>query len=642
MNICFVTNELHPFRPGGIGRLMYNFAVQNRDTSSNRCKFFFLVPSSDIKDTAELEDFYERNNLGIVVNTPTEFSFLGAREGKLFQSLWDDYTASGFIRKSIEYYNGLIYLEAKYGITLDVIEFPDYGGWGFTTLSAKRAGLRFVDTKIAVRLHSTAGIIRDAEPFYHKKGPAQQSFNELERQCIGMADLVVSHLPVITDVNQQFYQFDAAWKDHVIHEFPPIFLDKDEVFAIKSDGSIQDFIFSSRLQPFKRPDLFIKAAIIFLDRHPDYPGKFYVASYGWDKKYIDWLVSLVPERHLKMVLFIFSADANVRNRLLQQSIVVIPSNYESLCVFAYESALRGTKLILNGECLAFGKTPYWKDGENCLLFDGSAEHLADIYEKALSLATPRLKPLPESLCYWHKKQLPEPAVGKEPTDGKLAVIVYGCNPLAKANERLFELSGLIGSPKFELHLIINAKHQRTLAFKVPEQVNIHFCSWDVPNPNYIKTLLGNLKADYVAFSPPNGHVTPEFYTRAQNALNLYQDLSIVTSHVRALTDVDAFKNQDWQAGNRDDYGGEGWAKLSVGGAPSLALIQTNIVSEYSCFRLNDIDYAAIHEESGELFLPLLLNGAIRNGTKVLVIPKLYITELPSQTAYLSESNLVEV
>lgn len=637
MNICFITNELHPFKPGGIGRLMYNFAVQNRDNETKRCNFFFLIASTDVHDTAELEDFYEKNNLGVVVATPRDFSFLGELESKMFEAVANDYGVNGFIRKSVEYYNGLLYLEAKFGVKLDVIEFPDYGGWGFTTLSAKRAGLSFTDAQIVVRLHSTAGLIQDAEPFYHRKGIGECSFSELERQCIEQADLVVSHLQVITDINQTFYGFDDNWKADVVHEFPPIFLEEEEIFEVSADEKVQDFIFSSRLQPFKRPDLFVKAAVIFLDRRTDYPGKFYVVSYGWDYRYINWLKQLVPERHQESVLFILSASASLRNKLLQQSIVVIPSNYESLCVFAYESALRGTKLILNRECLAFGKAAYWEDGKNCLLFDGTAENLADVYEKALAAPKPVIKTLPDSLCFWHLDQLPVKIKNKKANrQGALAIIVYGLTSLAKANERIFQLSGLLGNPKIELHLIINVKYAQSLIEKKPDNLHIHYCSWDHPNPTYIKQLLGKIKTDYAAFSPAKGHVAPEFYALAHSALNANHEISIVTSQVRAFSQ-EQLANQNWQEGDRDEYGSPGWSKLTVGGAPSVANLQVDVVSEFSCFRLNDINYNDIHEESGEYFLPLLLNKAIRNGARVLVIPKLLITELPSEQGYLNES-----
>ncbi|MFI3154965.1 MAG: glycosyltransferase [Methylococcaceae bacterium] len=636
MNVCFITNELHPFKPGGIGRLLYNFAVQNRDRGNGRCNFFFLVSSTDVPDTDSLEEYFAEHDLGTVVATPKTFSFLGEYENRLFEAIAQGHSGPGRVRTSIEYYNGLLYLEAKYGIKLDLIEFPDFAAWGFAALNAKRAGLAFANARIVVRLHSTQGIIYDAEPFYHPKGLGERSMMELERQCVEQADMLVSHLPVITQANQKYYAFGQAWSDKVVHEFPPIFLEDEEIFAVNADAKTQNFIFSSRIQPFKRPDLFIKAAALFLDRQAEFQGKFYMVSYGWDERYISWLKGLIPQRHSKKVLFIFNAEANLRNRLLQESIVVVPSNYESLCVFAYESALRGSKLILNRQCLAFGEVDYWREGENCLQFDGTAEDLACVYEQALAAPAPVIKPLPESLCFWHKPDLPPLVTAANKTDGKLAVIGYGFTSLAQVNERLFELASLLNDGRFELHLILNVSYKQAVAIKLPQTVKLHYCAWDIPNPGYIKSLLTGLDADYLAFSPPDGQVAAEFYSLARNALDRHADLSIVTSQVRMFKEEE-LKNSLWQEGNRDDYGVDGKAKISIGGAPSLVGLDMNIVSQYSCLRLSEVDLAKIHEESADFFLPLLLNGAIAKKAGTLVIPKLLITEYPNQKAFLNET-----
>lgn len=636
MNVCFITNELHPFKPGGIGRLLYNFAVQNRDRSNGRCNFFFLVSSTDVPDTDSLVEYFAEHDLGTVVATPKIFSFLGEYENRLFAAIPPGHSGQGRVRTSMEYYNGLLYLEAKYGIKLDLIEFPDFAAWGFATLSAKRAGLAFADARIIVRLHSTQGIIYDAEPFYHPKGLGERSMMELERQCVEQADMLVSHLPVITQANQKYYAFEQAWSAKVVHEFPPIFLEDEEIFTVNAETGAQNFIFSSRIQPFKRPDLFIKAAAIFLDRQPEYQGKFYMVSYGWDERYIGWLKGLIPQRHSKKVLFIFNAEANLRNRLLQESIVVIPSNYESLCVFAYESALRGSKLILNRQCLAFGEVDYWTEGENCLQFDGTAEDLACVYETALAAPAPLIKPLPESLCFWHKPNLPAPVQIAGKKGSKLAVIGYGFTSLAQANERLFELASLLNDDRFELHLVLNAGYKQAVAIKLPKTVKLHYCSWDVPNPDYIKSLLTGLDADYLAFSPAGGQVAAEFYSLARNALDQHTDLSMITAQIRMLKEEE-LKSFLWQEGNRDDYGVDGKAKISIGGAPSLVGMDMHIVSQYSCFRLSEVDLTKIHEESADFFLPLLLNRIIAKKAKTLVIPKLLITEYPSQKAFLNET-----
>src|SRR5690606_1578416 len=125
------------------------------------------------------------------------------------------------------------------------------------------------------------------------------------------------------------------------------------------------------------------AAVLFLERHPGHAGCFRLVSYGWDETYIAGLRALVPEPLKEKVLFVFGASPAEREAHLARSIVVVPSDYESLCLFAFEACRMGCSVILNGRCPAFGETSRWRDEENCLLFDGSVEDRAAAMEKAL-------------------------------------------------------------------------------------------------------------------------------------------------------------------------------------------------------------------------------------------------------------------
>lgn len=642
MNVCFITNELHPFKPGGIGRLMYNFAVQNRDRKEGRCNFFFLVSSLEVHNVAELADYFEQHDLGTVVATPNAFSGLGKDESYQFwKILPNEYSDAAFVRKGIEYYNGLLFLESHYGVKLDVIEFPDYGAWGFATLAAKRAGLHFQDARIAVRLHSTGGIIHDAEPFYHQKDRGNRAFFELERQCVVDADIVVSHLECITQANADFYGLGDDWRRKVVLEFPPIFLEEDEYFPTAGPIAEPNFIFSSRIQPFKRPDLFVKAGVMFLDAHPDYAGRFLVVSYGWDQAYIRWLRDLVPQRLQGRILFLINAEADLRNKLLADAITVVPSNYESLCVFAYENALRGSRQILNRECLAFGKGPYWQDGENCLMFDGTAEDLARACERALGMQPPTVRPLPDSLCYWHLPALPPvqraPAAGK----GRVALVGFGFTALAQVNEVLIELAPALAAGELEFHAVVGSEFASMQAFGLPASVHVHRAPWAVPGPEFFNGLLRGIDAEYVAFVSPALCVDPRFYRTARAALDADAGLAIVTSHRHLFTDADV-KDARWQEGNRDAFGGEGYVQVSIGSAPTLAAWSLDVVSPHSCCRREVFLANPFKEESGSYFLKVSLTAAVRGGARVLVMPTLAIREiqLPPATQFLSEQSVL--
>lgn len=87
-------------------------------------------------------------------------------------------------------------------------------------------------------------------------------------------------------------------------------------------------------------------------------------------------------RFRSRVTFIDNANEAERSAYLARSVVVVPSDYESLCLFAFESAQMGRPVVLNGRCSAFGENPRWSDGENCLLFDGTVSDLVRAMEQA--------------------------------------------------------------------------------------------------------------------------------------------------------------------------------------------------------------------------------------------------------------------
>src|SRR6202022_758427 len=87
--------------------------------------------------------------------------------------------------------------------------------------------------------------------------------------------------------------------------------------------------------------------------------------------------------------------------LMLDCILVIPSEFESLCLLAYEGRLLGSKLILNRKCLAFGAEPqFWEEKKDCLFFEGDFISLADTMRQALDW-NPEFNAFPESPSpYW--------------------------------------------------------------------------------------------------------------------------------------------------------------------------------------------------------------------------------------------------
>src|SRR5262249_26867592 len=160
-----VTNELFPIQAGGIGRLMYNFAVHNHNLGSG-VRIWLLLPSSFAADAlprveATYADLAIVHRAKPLVQRSEQLAQLAAR---LPAQSWAFDQA---YRTSLEYYLALLDAEQRHGSPFDIIEFPDYGGWAGAAMAAKRTGLAFRETIIAARLHSTLGLITHHERFYH-------------------------------------------------------------------------------------------------------------------------------------------------------------------------------------------------------------------------------------------------------------------------------------------------------------------------------------------------------------------------------------------------------------------------------------------------------------------------------------------
>ena len=203
--VCFVTNELYPLSPGGIGRLMYNFASHNKSLGSP-ADLHYLIP----RELAERPQV-----MGLLEATYADMATLHVCPSLaeqphvlchlLEQSLKLDWTFDKSYAQSFAYYRGLLAAEVELGRPFDVIEFPDFGGWALATVEARRAGLHFQKTLIAARLHSAQGVIYRSERFAHHPSYWLGVLFDSERHLLAHADIIVGHNQAIIDFNAEHY-----------------------------------------------------------------------------------------------------------------------------------------------------------------------------------------------------------------------------------------------------------------------------------------------------------------------------------------------------------------------------------------------------------------------------------------------------
>lgn len=158
-------------------------------------------------------------------------------------------------------------------------------------------------------------------------------------------------------------------------------------------------IFTSKFQEFKRPQIFVQGAVGFLRAQPDYLGSILLVCGDLDTEYAKHVLGLIPGELQPRFQILSNISPSRRDDIVSTSIAAFPSTYESFCLAAYESAFLGGLVLLNSTNPAFGDDTPWKDGVNCLKFDGSAHGLMAAMQRAVSLAhsldTVTLPPLEE-------------------------------------------------------------------------------------------------------------------------------------------------------------------------------------------------------------------------------------------------------
>ncbi len=376
----FILDELYPVDRGGIGRLMYNI-IQHAKERTPALELHILLGRQKGAGHAQLTDALNgAAEVHYLDDAATTSDWLGVED--IAKSIATNPSLNQPFQNGLWMLGSALSLQENVG-KFDHIEIPDHMGLGAVLLMAREAGLAFQQAEITCRLHSSLSAILAFEPFYHARSDWIAPRVEFERYSLQHADRVVAHIPEVAAFNQTHFGFGPDWMEKVEVAFPPaIWPLKAEAAHVLPDEP--DFVFTSRFQPFKRPDLFIKAAITFLDQSPDYGGKFRLISYGFNAEYIDGLRLMVPERFLDWITFEVNLPSEQRAAAMAQAIIVQPSSFESLCALAYEVSASQNPILLAKDCAAFGGFARWVDQKNCLLFAPTPMALAKTMRKAIS------------------------------------------------------------------------------------------------------------------------------------------------------------------------------------------------------------------------------------------------------------------
>lgn len=605
MRVCLLTNEVYPAQKGGIGRLMHNFCLQNTELG-RPVDLHILLHGIGAEEFGHLRAHFAGH---ATLHRCPDLGELGDDMSRAFAAdrvHHRDYAAH--YRTAWACHQGLLKAEAASGGPFDVVEIPDFGGWGHAILAARNAGLAHRGSFIACRLHSSQGMITRAEPYSHQPSLWFGALFDMERTCIAGADLIVGHVPAVIDANAAHYGFGPDWRARTVAEFPPILLDAPPP-AEGAEPEAPDFVFSSRLQPFKRPELFVRAAILFFERRPDYPGRALLLSYGWDEDYILWLKDQVPNALRDKVVFRDTYTAAERDAILSRAVIVIPSNYESLCLFAFEAAQMGRPVILARDCVAFGASDRWRDDHNCLMFDGSFADLADAMARAADGWRPRGQAnAAADAPYWtDPRRVAARKASPAPFPGPVPILCHGVDSAHALNTLVLRhrTSALRDHPT---HVIVPRDLVR------PDAANLHFhaASGILPDPAEIAHIALSLDAPHILMMRADVELHPSFPAAAAHALAHDPNLRLVSTHL-------VVRNPSTPA----EFG----IRLATGDAATVAMQENAVAAPVALVATEAIRRFGFDSMARDLWWEAFTRRLALSGAPVLVLPAV-LAEVP--------------
>lgn len=362
--LVFVTPELSPFTNGGIGRVIHN--IINLMSQEERSRTFIIG----------LDFTFSESDLQAVLPGVRLLNINSNQDdnSRLELPSWA-FTNTGWHWKSMLVLRALKYLEAV-GTEIDYVEFPDWGGLGFCTTQEKLLFGFLNDCTLSVRLHScTAVLLRHEHDI-----PSIQTLGliDLERKAIRDCDLLVGQLEEVAEETRGILDIEShEWYSKLHIHSPPVLVDR--VYARQATGAAidQDILFTSKIQPFKAPDIFIRGVSGFMNSTPSYTGKAILCAHSFDQVYLGKVLKLIPPDLASRFEVRNDLTGSAREALISRSTVVVSSRFESYCLAAYEASLVGARLIINGSNPAFRDSTPWIENENCIKFDGTAHSLTE-------------------------------------------------------------------------------------------------------------------------------------------------------------------------------------------------------------------------------------------------------------------------
>ncbi|WP_250523109.1 MULTISPECIES: glycosyltransferase [unclassified Caballeronia] len=410
----FVTRELYPFTSGGIGRAIANLLDTHAGADLGR--EFAVVYLGMPLDEARFRTRYP----GVMLVDASPLSYVESDSEGFHYTPADQFSTHPLHAESIRAMQALKRLASEQG-PLEYVEFSDWGAVAFASLQEKRLGLAFLNTTLAIRLHTSDSVLSATE----SKPVDQPSLIlfDLERKALADCDLLIGQVPATARWMQRFFDFsDPEWLPRLRIRPPPVNLEHGALAAASIvPNANTPIVFSSKIQRIKRPDVFVRGCCEFVKSNPAYIGKIVLAAVAEDVNYLEEIKRLVPPDLAERFSFLQEATPEERAKVIGVSVCVFPGSFESFCLAAFEASMAGALCILNASNPAFSRDSAWADAINCVKFDGSASGLSGALTRAFT-TTQSLRPVSLDLSAPPSWQSPPPAGPANVDDGAAPLV----------------------------------------------------------------------------------------------------------------------------------------------------------------------------------------------------------------------------
>jgi glycosyltransferase involved in cell wall biosynthesis len=366
----FVTSELFPVTRGGAAVFHYRIIVELLKRGHQ---------VHGLLDAAEDKAGQFRAREKAKLPNPANFHLLSISELLGSPDPEMTYTTSWYLAKSRQWFAALEKFLAR--TELDLLEFPDFYGFGQTAIAAHRWMDFAPRTKFVVRSHLTMEQIQEPEIGCYVDRTAL-IMHEQERSALVGADAVLA--PSASHARHIVEKYRLKENRIVLSPLPV----EPLPIAASPGNDRHEILFIARLFHFKGADIFVDAAVRLLETNQQFDPRIRFVLIGYDgqmapgnRSFADYLRRRIPDRLKDRFEFTGQlGPEKVAERLARTLCYVCPSRTESFAYSVHEAVAAGVPVILSD---LPGFTDLFQHEENCLKFDGSA---ADLAEKILRMA----------------------------------------------------------------------------------------------------------------------------------------------------------------------------------------------------------------------------------------------------------------